>query len=239
VEELIVAWFPQPPVPSSLRKLPVVKPAAAAREPIDTGRAGEPVTERPTETSIAQTPIATSSPLSFEAAPEALAPSAPASHSKAAVTPLAPDRYKVTFTATAGTREKLDRARDLLRHQVPDGDLAEIFDRALTVLVEQLEKRKSAACERPRPGAPARAESRHIPAEVRRTVWTRDGGACAFRAKDGRRCGARGFLEFHHVQPFARPWRSIGQQHRAALSLAQRLRVAAVLRVDAGGAVTG
>jgi hypothetical protein len=199
VEELIAHWFPQPAAPSSLRKLPVVK-SAPAREPNDTTRADEPIAERPTETSIAP---------ALEAAAEALAGSARASRPKAAVTPLAPDRYKVTFTATAGTREKLERARDLLRHQVPDGDLAEIFDRALSMLVAQLEKRKSAASERPRrgtpheAGAPHEAGSRHIPAEVRRAVWGRDGGSCAFRAKDGRRCGARGFLEFHHVQPFA------------------------------------
>jgi hypothetical protein len=199
VEELIAHWFPQPAAPSSVRRLPVVK-SASAREPIDTARAAEPVAEGTTEPSIAQ---------ALDAAPEAFAASVPPAPSKAAVTPLAPDRYKVTFTATADTREKLERARDLLRHQVPGGDLAEIFDRALSVLVEQLEKRKSAASERPRQGtpheagAPHEAGSRHIPAEVRRSVWGRDGGACAFRAKDGRRCGARGFLEFHHVQPFA------------------------------------
>jgi hypothetical protein len=33
-------------------------------------------------------------------------------------------------------------------------------------------------------------------------VWMRDGGCCTFQAK-GRPCGERGFLEFHHVQPFA------------------------------------
>jgi hypothetical protein len=33
-------------------------------------------------------------------------------------------------------------------------------------------------------------------------VWERDGGRCAFVGKDGR-CRERGFLEFHHVIPFA------------------------------------
>lgn len=44
--------------------------------------------------------------------------------------------------------------------------------------------------------------SRHIPAEVRRRVWQRDGGRCAFIGARGR-CTERGFLEFHHVRPFA------------------------------------
>jgi hypothetical protein len=38
---------------------------------------------------------------------------------------------------------------------------------------------------------------------VKRTVFLRDLGRCAFRAKDGRRCNERAFLEFHHVRPYA------------------------------------
>jgi 5-methylcytosine-specific restriction endonuclease McrA len=45
--------------------------------------------------------------------------------------------------------------------------------------------------------------SRYIPAAVRRAVWARDGGQCAFVAANGRRCPERGFLEFHHVEPYA------------------------------------
>ena len=44
--------------------------------------------------------------------------------------------------------------------------------------------------------------SRHVPAAVRRRVWKRDQGQCAF-VGDSRRCTERGFLEFHHVVPFA------------------------------------
>src|SRR5437867_1234517 len=55
------------------------------------------------------------------------------------------------------------------------------------------------------PGAllPAAPGSRHIPAEVKRAVWIRDGGRCAFVSAGGRRCGERGFLEYHHVEPYA------------------------------------
>ena len=48
-----------------------------------------------------------------------------------------------------------------------------------------------------------RADSRHIPAEVKRVVWLRDLGRCAFVSPSGHRCAERGFVEFHHVQPFA------------------------------------
>ena len=45
--------------------------------------------------------------------------------------------------------------------------------------------------------------SRHIPNAVKRAVWWRDGGQCAFVSADGRRCGERAFLELHHIQPYA------------------------------------
>ena len=43
---------------------------------------------------------------------------------------------------------------------------------------------------------------RHVPAAVKRVVWARDAGRCAFVGVDGR-CAETGFLEYHHVVPFA------------------------------------
>ena len=40
------------------------------------------------------------------------------------------------------------------------------------------------------------------PSAVRRTVWTRDRGRCAFIGTHGR-CAEAAFLEYHHRQPFA------------------------------------
>ncbi|HEY7409136.1 MAG TPA: hypothetical protein VII13_00235 [Vicinamibacteria bacterium] len=119
-----------------------------------------------------------------------------------ATTPRAPGRYEVRMTVGAETVQKLRRAQDLLRHSLPAGDPALVVDRALAALLEQLARGKLACTERPRAGAPPAAGSRHVPATVRRAVWTRDGGRCAFTAASGRRCAAKGFLEFHHVQPY-------------------------------------
>ena len=98
---------------------------------------------------------------------------------------------------------KLRLAQDLLRHRIPDGNPAEVFDRALSALLRELARKKLGATRRPRPGRGAAPGSRHIPAEVRRAVWMRDGGRCAFLAKSGLRCSERGFLEFHHAEPHA------------------------------------
>jgi len=54
--------------------------------------------------------------------------------------------------------------------------------------------------------SPAQAkptDPRAIPMEVRRAVWKRDGGRCAWTSPDGRRCGSRHMLELDHIQPAA------------------------------------
>jgi hypothetical protein len=119
------------------------------------------------------------------------------------ITPLSPDRYKLQLTIGGSTLEKLRLAKDMLRHAIPSGDDEAVLDRALTVLLADLARRKFAATEKPGRSRGAAPASRHIPAEVKRAVWLRDLGRCAFVAADGRRCSERGFLEFHHVRPYA------------------------------------
>lgn len=140
-------------------------------------------------------------------------PATPATPSarRSVVSALAPDRYKVVFTASAEVRAKLREAQALLRHQIPDGDLEQIVDRALDALLAQLRKQRLAVTVRPQEprrrasGDPPNAlpGSRHIPAAVRRAVWARDGGRCAFVSSTGYRCDEEAFLEFHHVVPYS------------------------------------
>jgi hypothetical protein len=207
VEELLARRFPQPPVADGIRKLPPPAiAAAAAPTPAPIGTAapvlGERSPERVTDPETGnptQTIPATVAPLS------ALAP---ATH-RSVIAPLSSDQYKVTFTATTATWRKLQQAQELLRHQVPHGDLAEVIDRALGALLEQLTRRKFAAVTHPpsteagASGESSAASGRHIPAQVRRAVWMRDGGRCGFVGRDGRRCSDRSFVEFHHLRPFA------------------------------------
>jgi hypothetical protein len=117
--------------------------------------------------------------------------------------PVAADRYRVQLTVGGGTVDKLRLAQDMLRHALPSGDEADILERALTALLGDLARKKFAAAERPRAGRETAPGSRHVPAEVKREVWLRDLGRCAFVGEGGRRCGERGFVEFHHVAPHA------------------------------------
>jgi HNH endonuclease len=131
-----------------------------------------------------------------------LLPPVPAS-ARPVIRPLAPERYEIRFTASADMREKLRVAQDLLAHAIPSGDIAQVFDRALTLLVADLSRKKFAATERPRRSRGQSAESRNVPAEVKRLVATPDQRRCTFVAPNGRRCDERRFLEFHHVIPYA------------------------------------
>jgi hypothetical protein len=96
--------------------------------------------------------------------------------------PLAADRYVLKVTISAETHAKLRRAQDLLRHSIPNGDPSAILDRALTVLVAELERRRIAKVRRPRSALTTASASdrgsRHVPAAVRRAVWRRDEGRC-------------------------------------------------------------
>jgi hypothetical protein len=203
VEEQIAVRFPRPDVPTSMRKLPgprAVGPSPGRKGP---GSAQEFAGSGATvsTTSMASSDGAASTdPTSTTTSPRSSPPAR-----RAVVAPLAPGRYEIRFTARAETSEKLRRAQDLLRHAVPNGDVAEIVDRALSALLEDLARRKCAAVrsaqpagENPRPSS----RSRHVPAAVRRAVWLRDSGRCAFVAAAGRRCKESGFLEFHHVMPY-------------------------------------
>jgi hypothetical protein len=92
----------------------------------------------------------------------------------------------------------------MLGHAIPSGDEAAVLDRALTVLLAELAKQKYADTRQPRSsrhGKPAKPGTRSVPAAVRRAVWVRDRGRCAFVGATGHRCNERRFLEFHHIDP--------------------------------------
>ena len=124
------------------------------------------------------------------------------------VAPLSPDRFLIQFTVGRDTQEKLRYAQDLLGHALPSGDVARVFDRALDTLIEHLERQKFAATPRPRRSGRPSTHPRHVPAQVKRAVWERDGGQCTFVSEVGRRCPARKRLEFDHVEPVARGGRA-------------------------------
>ncbi len=181
VEHQVAALRPMPDAPSAIRKLPEKTPPSEPEIAID---------------------VSVQNARSIPVAPPTPEPRGAAPPMTAIVRPLALERYKVQFTIGPETHRKLRTLQDLMRHVVPNGDIGEIFDRALTVLLREVEQRKLARADHPREENKAKATGRHVPAAVKRQVWARDQGQCAFVGAKGR-CDERGFLEFHHVIPFA------------------------------------
>lgn len=188
VEELVARLRPVPDVPTVLRKLPGANRGTTTDAPSS-------VTPGTAIHCPAASPCL---PSEGSSSPSPSRPQPPA-----VVKPLSPERYKLQVTLERESYERLQRARDLMRHAVPTGDLSEILDRAVRALLKELERRKYAAVQGCRPSSKrVQNHVRTIPAAVRREVWERDKGSCAFVGSEGR-CGEAGFLEFHHVVPFA------------------------------------
>jgi hypothetical protein len=195
VQELVAQLRPQPSVPSSIRRLPTPRPAAEIHGTGDLPPHSPALSPESAQSTMGNAP----------APAEVRTPA-----HRPVIVPLASERYRVQFTASAETHAKLLQVQELLRSQIPDGDVGEVIDRALTALLKDLSKRKFAATDRPRESKMDRlrgsrgavSQSRYIPVEVKRKVWTRDGGRCAFVAPDGHRCTERAFLELHHVVPY-------------------------------------
>jgi hypothetical protein len=223
IEVLIAELAPRPDVASTVRKLPEPKVvsddlvnADATLPGLAAGPAGgndaSPQLPAASDGAVAPSPEPPPQPMT----------DAPASSrhraSRSIVEPLSPRRYRVQFTMGEESQQRLRQLQSLLRREIPTGDAGAIFERALALLLEKVEKEKLGAPARRvrvdrddsstpndetriRPGTDI--HSRSIPDAVRRTVWSRDGGQCAFVSETGRRCGERTFLEFHHIHPYA------------------------------------
>ncbi len=192
IEQLLAKRFPQPDVLTLVTAIPQPSGASSA-EPLTPERAEPATTQVAAEREnrqLAPGPVETVVDV-------------------ARLKPLAPQRFALQFTIGQSAHDKLRYAQELLSHQLPFGDIAEIFERALDLLIPALERRKFAATDKPRNGANcSRSGSRHIPAQVRRAVWQRDGGQCTYVSASGKRCPARRLLEFDHADPVARGGRA-------------------------------
>lgn len=187
VKALVARLAPKPDVPATIRKLPTPAPVAPAKA----------------EAAPANLSLDAPSAASLGTAPPPPAPQAPPPK-RPIVEPLAPERYRIQFTVDQETHDDLRRVQELLRREIPNGDLGIIFGRAIKLLRKEVERKKLATTSRPRASRGVKPGSRHTPAAVKRGVLRRDGEQCAFVARNGRRCTERVYLEFHHrATPYA------------------------------------
>jgi hypothetical protein len=206
IERLIAERFPQPDLATLVGG---IAPAAATNG-LATWPVGAP--QQPLATSdfrqLAARPVATMiEALTPQLVPEPVGPAGPPTAvpmaARAKLAPLSPGRIGLQVTVDQETHDLLRYAQALLGHAVPSGDLATVLKRALGSLVRDLEQQKFARSARSRPRRSA-VHGRYIPADIRRTVWQRDGGRCTFVSEGGKRCESTTRLEFDHIDPVAR-----------------------------------
>ena len=212
VEDLVAELSPKPDIAPSIRKTPSPKrkPSNSLGFLLGPGQVVDRVNqllEGKTESEVAP--------------PE----SPPIQHTqRTRIEASAPERYHVRFTASTALRDKLEQLEALMKESLPEGDLSDFIEAAVTEKLERLQAARYGKTKRPKtPTAKNSVSStkpgRYIPAAVRRHVHSRDRGQCTFVASDDRRCTETRRLQFHHRNtPFAR-----GPDHRPEnLSLACR-----------------
>jgi hypothetical protein len=240
-KELLAARFPRPDAASSIRKLPVRHHEAdeAAREfdeqaqltssalssALVAPQPAPPCNAAKDQPNVVAPALTLDEPRKAPLAPATTSVRAPRRHTRPLAEPLSEGRYRIQLTADTQLKNKLELARDLMRHVQPDGDLGPILARALDLLIESIMRRRFGArknppSEHPRtkvtrstdaPSSPPHPSTtkpdshpRTIPRPARRTVVERDGMQCTWCGPDGTRCTARAWLEQDHVQPWAR-----------------------------------
>src|SRR5262245_43899642 len=163
IEQLMAAWAPKLDVPTQVEAV-----AAPANSAPSQGAPSALLTE-------ACAPARTISPAE-----------------RTKLEPLAPGKVALHMTMTQEMYDDLCYAQALDSHAVPSGDPAQVLARALKEHIRGLERRRFAPSARSRRGTSRDSKNpRHIPMNVRREVWLRDGGQCAFVSTSGKRCPAR------------------------------------------------
>jgi len=125
------------------------------------------------------------------------------------------DRHtEIKFLVEEDFIKEIEELRALLSHKVPGASLKDVLSYALKESLKKL-RHKEPHVENSVKSSPtaqkqvqvqmptsAAKNTRYIPAEVKRQVWKRDQGQCSFSCS-GKRCGAKHYLEFDHIKPFA------------------------------------
>jgi 5-methylcytosine-specific restriction endonuclease McrA len=200
-EHLVVSLQPRTAPKEGLRLL---SPSRAVSSPSSAAQVSSAAPPRETPPPHQEPPALTNPPDRCHPRPS----------SRAILEPVSADTYSLRATVDSAFKKDLDQLKALLAHKFPDGDLGAVLREAVQCAlakhgkrkgaVEPSRKRKSpppkerAADQKPRP-----ATREPIPAAVRREVWKRDGGQCAWRSEDGHRCGSTWKLELDHIVPAA------------------------------------
>ena len=124
-----------------------------------------------------------------------------AKHAQRGLRVISADLYELTMDIPVADHDELMKAQALLRHSIPDGDIAKIYRQAIHELVERAEARqfgKVKAPSRTKAATEEPIDSRSPNRAIRREVAERDQYQCTFIGVDGHRCSSKAWLQQDH-----------------------------------------
>jgi len=198
VEIIVARVAPRAEVPGKMRKLPA-RPTLPPQSP-----APEPSPEAPGESEAERTEAETGSGTQGsqgEPAPKPGPPVRPSAY-RPPVSPVAPARFRVDVTVGQEAHDALRFLQDMLAREIPGGDISKVVEHCVLATAAEVRRKMMAVSSKPKAPRPSKDGSRGIPAHVRRAVWKRDAGRCAFVGRHGR-CTQTRYLELHHRHPHA------------------------------------
>ncbi len=178
IEMLVAAYAPKPDVPTVLRPMP---PQAIELAP------GPVVLSESAERAVPAGPLMM----------------APPDEAPATLRPLAPERFAFQVTLSQETRDLMKEAQDLVGSAIAFQDYDALLNAAFKALIAQKRHERFAETSKPRAGRGS-SNPRYVEASIKREVFERDGGQCAFVSDHGKRCECRRDLEYDHVIPVAK-----------------------------------
>ena len=184
VDHLVASVKPRPVPREGLRRLPepVETPSPSESSPERRDGEREPLTRQ-------------------DAAPLAL--ESPRPH-PAEMRAVSQDLWSLRVTIDGACKGDLETLLMMLSHKLPRKDLAAVLHEAIRCGIEKHGKRQGAVKPARKVKARPPKDPSFVSAELRRQIWERDQGRCAWVGPDGKRCDSRWQVEVDHVDPAAR-----------------------------------
>jgi hypothetical protein len=142
-------------------------------------------------------------PIQLDETPPPTPPAPAPAERRASFEPLTPNLQRLHMTVSKQFIDKLEAARKGQGHAQPGASAEKVIEAALDLLLAQ-QARRRAEVKRPQQNPRPSKNPGHVPAAVRREVWSRDDGKCTWPLDSGGICGSTLRLEIDHVIPRGR-----------------------------------
>lgn len=112
------------------------------------------------------------------------------------------EQYSYRLKVPAPLHHQFERVKELLSHQIPDGDINEILAAITRFYLHKQDPQEKKAAP-PAFWASYESPSRYIPRGLKLLLLERAAHQCQYQSPDGRRCTQKRYLDIDHIVPLA------------------------------------